>query len=235
MGNAAVGEKFFQRKPAKDKVAFFQRVQGTQISILKTRITKLRFLLVILAVLNVAGLGYMISKPLCRPGLFVQETQAPLPPAGKAVSAQLAKPLDASVRTGERNGLFAGSNGDRLTDGQAGALLTLSDPKQMAKGMAVVLAGSRSNTANGQSGFVQTAAAANPPHGLPVLVKYVGSKTSNKYHYPHCQWVKQIAPGNVLEFTSVQEAQTRGYVQCRYCQPPLKDVPQNSQQASINQ
>jgi len=157
-----------------------------------------------------------------------------LPPAGKVAPGNFVKPLADSARTSERNGLLAGNGVDRQTDGRVGAVLAPSDPKLLAKAKGVVLVGPRSNTANGQSGIVKAAVDANPPHGLQALVKYVGSKTSNKYHYLHCQWVKQISPENLLEFSSVKEAQTKGYIQCRYCQPPLKEAPQDSQQASMN-
>ncbi len=59
--------------------------------------------------------------------------------------------------------------------------------------------------------------------GLPA--RYIGSKTSNKYHYPNCQWGKQIIPEKLLIFHSVKEARDKGYVQCRACRPPLKDPP----------
>lgn len=53
--------------------------------------------------------------------------------------------------------------------------------------------------------------------------KYVGSKRSNKYHYPSCQWAKKIKPYNLVTFQSVKEAQEAGYVPCKVCRPPLKD------------
>ena len=53
--------------------------------------------------------------------------------------------------------------------------------------------------------------------------KYVGSKRSNKYHYPSCRWAKKIKPYNLVTFQSVKEAQEAGYVPCKVCRPPLKD------------
>jgi pilus assembly protein CpaE len=53
--------------------------------------------------------------------------------------------------------------------------------------------------------------------------KYVGSRTSNKYHYPDCKWVKQIRPENILRFKSAQEAQKEGYVPCPTCKTPRSD------------
>lgn len=53
--------------------------------------------------------------------------------------------------------------------------------------------------------------------------KYVGSKKSNKYHYPSCRWAKKIKPYNLVTFGSAKEAQETGYVPCKVCKPPLKD------------
>jgi hypothetical protein len=58
---------------------------------------------------------------------------------------------------------------------------------------------------------------------------YIGSVTSNKYHYPDCKWGKQILPEKVLNFHSVKEAQEKGYIQCRACRPPLKDTDESQQ------
>jgi hypothetical protein len=57
-------------------------------------------------------------------------------------------------------------------------------------------------------------------------VTYLGSITSNKYHYPECKWAKTIIPKKVRVFHSVAEAQKAGYIRCPVCQPPLTDDPQ---------
>lgn len=49
---------------------------------------------------------------------------------------------------------------------------------------------------------------------------YVGSKTSNKYHYPNCKWVRTIKRSNLIKFKSVEEAQGRHYIPCPVCKPP---------------
>ena len=49
---------------------------------------------------------------------------------------------------------------------------------------------------------------------------FVGSKNSDKYHYPNCPSAKQIKSGNLVTFNSVQEAQAKGYVPCKRCNPP---------------
>jgi hypothetical protein len=59
-------------------------------------------------------------------------------------------------------------------------------------------------------------------------VEYVGSFTSNKYHYRSCKWTRYIGPGNLRVFTSVAEAQKAGYIRCPTCQPPLSDGVQTS-------
>lgn len=53
--------------------------------------------------------------------------------------------------------------------------------------------------------------------------EYVGSKKSNKYHYPSCRWAKKIMPNNLVTFQSAKEAQEAGYLPCKVCRPPLKD------------
>jgi hypothetical protein len=75
------------------------------------------------------------------------------------------------------------------------------------------------------------------PQALPTLasaakesetpnVEYVGSFTSNKYHYRSCKWAKYIGPRNQRVFISVAEAQKAGYISCPTCQPPLSDAVQ---------
>jgi hypothetical protein len=54
-------------------------------------------------------------------------------------------------------------------------------------------------------------------------VTYVGSITSNKYHYPHCKWVAQISPQKLRTFSSVKEAQEQGYIPCPACGAPNHD------------
>jgi len=51
-------------------------------------------------------------------------------------------------------------------------------------------------------------------------VVYVGSRTSNKYHYPTCKWARKIRPERLIIFKSVQEAQERHYIPCPVCKPP---------------
>lgn len=53
--------------------------------------------------------------------------------------------------------------------------------------------------------------------------KYVGSKNSNKYHYPDCKWAKKISPKNLVTFKTAEEAVKAGYVPCKVCKPPITD------------
>jgi hypothetical protein len=51
--------------------------------------------------------------------------------------------------------------------------------------------------------------------------EFVGSKTSNKYHYPTCEWVKEIKSHKLIKFDSPEAAIKAGYMQCPTCRPPL--------------
>jgi hypothetical protein len=64
------------------------------------------------------------------------------------------------------------------------------------------------------------AGAVSPHREAEAEIEVMGSRTSNKYHYPTCKWVRAITPGNVIKFKSVAEAQARQYVPCPVCKPP---------------
>ncbi|CCO08288.1 ComEC/Rec2 family competence protein [Desulforamulus hydrothermalis] len=49
--------------------------------------------------------------------------------------------------------------------------------------------------------------------------KYVGSSTSNKYHYPDCRHAKTIQDGNKVWFKDTADAKVKGYVPCGVCKP----------------
>jgi hypothetical protein len=59
-----------------------------------------------------------------------------------------------------------------------------------------------------------------PPKTPAPEVVYVGSITSNKYHYPTCKWAKTILPSKLIKFHSVEEAHKRHYIPCPVCKPP---------------
>ncbi len=48
---------------------------------------------------------------------------------------------------------------------------------------------------------------------------YVGSAKSNKFHHPNCTWALKIKSENLITFKSRQDAQDKGYVPCKVCQP----------------
>lgn len=52
---------------------------------------------------------------------------------------------------------------------------------------------------------------------------YVGSKKSNKYHYPSCVWAQRIKPANLVVFDNAKDARAAGYVPCKVCNPPPAD------------
>jgi hypothetical protein len=64
------------------------------------------------------------------------------------------------------------------------------------------------------------AEAVSPKRDAEAEVEVVGSKTSNKYHYPTCKWVRMISPWKLIKFKSPQEAQERNYIPCPLCKPP---------------
>jgi pilus assembly protein CpaE len=69
----------------------------------------------------------------------------------------------------------------------------------------------------------QAGSGAAPPPGTESEPKYVGSITSDKYHYPDCKWAKTIRPEKLISFKSVAEAKEKGYRRCPTCTPPRED------------
>jgi len=51
----------------------------------------------------------------------------------------------------------------------------------------------------------------------PSKCAYVGSKNSNKYHLPTCQYAKRIKPENATCFKDENEAKSRGYLPDKGC------------------
>jgi len=77
----------------------------------------------------------------------------------------------------------------------------------------------------GEEGGSESSVAAGPQNlsqwrEAATLTYFVGSKTSNKYHYPGCRWAKTISPSHLIIFKSVADAQKRGYIPCPVCKPP---------------
>ena len=57
----------------------------------------------------------------------------------------------------------------------------------------------------------------NQPSNENQKCAFVASKNSNKYHLPTCQWAAKIKPENKVCFSSVEEAQSRGYQGAKCC------------------
>jgi hypothetical protein len=53
--------------------------------------------------------------------------------------------------------------------------------------------------------------------------KFVGSKTSNKIHYPDCKWAAKIKPEKLIIFPSITAAREQGYIPCPVCRPHESD------------
>lgn len=53
-----------------------------------------------------------------------------------------------------------------------------------------------------------------PETGESKQAVFVGSRNSNKYHLPDCQWAKRIKKENEIWFKSEKEAQEKGYESC---------------------
>lgn len=49
--------------------------------------------------------------------------------------------------------------------------------------------------------------------------EYVGSRNSDKYHYPSCTWAKKIKASNEVWFSSTADAEAKGYIACKVCKP----------------
>jgi hypothetical protein len=54
-------------------------------------------------------------------------------------------------------------------------------------------------------------------NGAAQKCAYVGSKNSNKYHLPTCQFAKRIKPENITCFKDENEAKLKGYLPDKGC------------------
>jgi hypothetical protein len=62
----------------------------------------------------------------------------------------------------------------------------------------------------------ERAAALQQP-AASALAPYVGSRRSDKYHYPWCSGAKRISPENRIQFRSAQAAADAGYEPAQNC------------------
>lgn len=58
-----------------------------------------------------------------------------------------------------------------------------------------------------------------PPQPSQNIGVYVGSKNSDKYHYPECSGASKIKEANKVWFKNKAEAAAAGYVPCKICTP----------------
>jgi len=54
---------------------------------------------------------------------------------------------------------------------------------------------------------------------VPEWVKYVGNKSSMKFHKLSCNWAEKISLSNRIYFHSIDEAKEKGYSPCKVCKP----------------
>ena len=59
----------------------------------------------------------------------------------------------------------------------------------------------------------------NVTEPTPVSQSYIGNSNSKKFHYPYCNSVEKMSPGNRVEFNSLEEAINAGYAPCKRCNP----------------
>ncbi len=50
-------------------------------------------------------------------------------------------------------------------------------------------------------------------------MQVVANQNSDVYHRPDCKWAKKIKTDNIIEFASVQEAETLNFLACSSCKP----------------
>lgn len=55
--------------------------------------------------------------------------------------------------------------------------------------------------------------------GCPPWAKFVGSKSSDKYHTCDCKYAQKIKPENLVCFRSREEAESEGRISCSLCSP----------------
>ena len=60
---------------------------------------------------------------------------------------------------------------------------------------------------------------ATSPETTTTSITYVGSANSDKYHIPSCTSAQRIKASNLVEFTSKEDAESKGYQPCKVCKP----------------
>jgi MinD-like ATPase involved in chromosome partitioning or flagellar assembly len=220
-GSEEVNGKNVADTPAKSQHWFLP--QGNRPIILGTFV--LSILVLMFSLLNSFGTQEKLSHPLPA----ISEKEAPTVPSGRRGE---------KVQPGDQAFLAPGKEIRNEESSLPGLAPQAGQPRDKVKPSDLTIALSAEKTAGSMgssvpstpaSGSQKTAevhssgaslAPAPEAKGEP---KYVGSVTSNKYHYPECKWAKTILPERVLGFKSIAEAKTKGYIPCPTCKPPLGD------------
>ncbi len=69
------------------------------------------------------------------------------------------------------------------------------------------------------SSTIQTTSSISESEQTASTGMFVGSKESNKYHYPDCRYAESISPENEIWFKDAADAQAQGYEPCGVCKP----------------
>jgi len=48
---------------------------------------------------------------------------------------------------------------------------------------------------------------------------YVANRNSDVFHESQCKWTRKIKPENMVEFATIEEAESQQYMPCRTCRP----------------
>ena len=150
--------------------------------------------------------GEPVLRQVKKPALPVgPESKAPVAPANETAAPAVAAPETAASKVPGTEAASAETPGNDKSATSAPA----GSPANRGPGPVSGLPGDTGSTA---------------PSPVPT-VKFVGSTTSNKYHYPDCKFTKQIRPEKLVTFSSVEEARKKGYVPCPACRAPKSDLP----------
>lgn len=221
--------------PPPDKMALFEGLQQSEVKIWRSRFRILIAIFLILMVIGASGVGYFFTKHYWGKKGLQPYFRAEVVEAKKVViKTNSGVPL---AQISEHNGvvffeLFDSSGKPRASvslgaDNEVKFGLYDQDQHKIKEWGGATANAPESDPLNKSNGPSLSTSSANVPQEGKAP-KYIGSKTSNKYHYPDCKWAKQITPEKVLNFHSVHEAQEQNYVRCPSCQPPLNDTPDNS-------
>jgi hypothetical protein len=154
-------------------------------------------------------------QPPAGTGLGPEAGPLPSPPAGpaKAVSP------DDSAQPQPPGGTGLGPDAGTLPSPPAGPAKAVS-PDDFTQQRPPAGTGLGAEAGALPSPSAGPAEAISPNRDAEAEIDLVGSKTSNKYHYPTCKWVRAISPWKVIKFKSAKEAQERNYIPCPVCKPP---------------